>query len=163
MTDLTAILAALRAELDEDARVRQVRCSRADLGGWASRNRDALDSRREAIVRALLDVADAAAAGPHRLSMNDALAALEAAAMTAIEFLFAAEKARHAYPEWRHGQTLFNDAALHFAMLANTKYSIFGMIIYDTGATPDFKFDITGPTSPTLVYISAQGIAAGGT
>lgn len=47
--------------------------------------------------------------------------------------------------------TLSDDAVLKFAMLANTKYMIRARMIYVSGTTPDFSFDIAGPAAPTLV------------
>jgi hypothetical protein len=43
------------------------------------------------------------------------------------------------------------DPALQFSMQANTKYVIEITIIYSTGATPDFKWGLSGPASPTSV------------
>lgn len=59
--------------------------------------------------------------------------------------------------------TLFDDAALRFAMLANTKYAIRGRIYFDTGATGDFKWRHVGPSSPALVRIRRQNILPGTT
>jgi hypothetical protein len=36
-------------------------------------------------------------------------------------------------------------------MAANTKYTIRCNIFFDTAATPDFKYAMTGPASPTMV------------
>jgi len=47
--------------------------------------------------------------------------------------------------------TLADDAALTFAMAANTKYRIRGRIFWDTTAAGDFKYTFVGPASPTLV------------
>jgi hypothetical protein len=49
--------------------------------------------------------------------------------------------------------TLTDDDELFFAMAAETKYAIRGVIFFDTAATPDFKFAFAGPASPDLVRI----------
>lgn len=54
--------------------------------------------------------------------------------------------------------TLAADSVLKFAMAANTKYAIEGVIFWDTGVTEDFKFDFNGPASPSLVRIAHYGI-----
>jgi hypothetical protein len=59
--------------------------------------------------------------------------------------------------------TLNADAALVFAMSANTKYSFKLFVIFDTGATGDFKFRHAGPSSPTLVRIRRHHIIGAGT
>jgi hypothetical protein len=46
--------------------------------------------------------------------------------------------------------TLTNDAQLTFPMEANVAYQIRCQIFYATGATPDFKYALTGPTSAGL-------------
>lgn len=60
---------------------------------------------------------------------------------------------------------LANDAALQFAMLANSKYRFRALIYFDTTAAADFKYAIAGPTSPALVRIRREhmipGAAAG--
>jgi hypothetical protein len=53
---------------------------------------------------------------------------------------------------------LANDSALQFSMLANTKYAIHIVVFFDTAANPDFKFALSGPTSPTLVRVLRQHI-----
>jgi len=58
--------------------------------------------------------------------------------------------------------TLFTDAELVFAMLANTKYTFRARIHFTTGATGDFKFRHTGPASPTLVQIKRAHIIGAG-
>ena len=58
---------------------------------------------------------------------------------------------------------LANDTDLQFSMLAATKYTIRGRIFFDTAATPDFKWAISGPASPTLVRIRRQWIVPSGT
>lgn len=45
---------------------------------------------------------------------------------------------------------------LTFAAAANTKYLLRGAIFFDTTATGDFKFQFTGPTTPTLLRIFYQ-------
>lgn len=49
--------------------------------------------------------------------------------------------------------TLTADNTLSFAMLANTKYSIRIKVYFETAATPDFKYGLTGPASPTFVRL----------
>lgn len=58
--------------------------------------------------------------------------------------------------------TLFTDAELKFPMLANTKYTFRLRVIFETGATGDFKFRHTGPASPTLVRITRAHIIGAG-
>lgn len=57
----------------------------------------------------------------------------------------------------------FADTALTFAVAANTKYRVQGVAIIDTTAAADFKFDINGPASPTLVRLITDSIIGGGT
>jgi len=59
--------------------------------------------------------------------------------------------------------TLDADAALVFPMLANTKYAVRGFVLFDTGATGDFKWRHAGPAAPTLVRIHRRGIIGAGT
>lgn len=59
--------------------------------------------------------------------------------------------------------TLADDGALVFSMAASTKYRIRCRVWYDTAATPDFKYAIAGPASPTLVRIERRSCIAGGT
>lgn len=47
--------------------------------------------------------------------------------------------------------TLSDDSVLKFTMAANTKYTIRLKVFFTTAATPDFKYRVTGPASPTLV------------
>jgi hypothetical protein len=54
--------------------------------------------------------------------------------------------------------TLANDTELTFALAANTKYAVRGRIIFETGATGDFKWRHSGPASPTLVRIVRKAI-----
>jgi hypothetical protein len=49
--------------------------------------------------------------------------------------------------------TLANDAALSFPMAASTKYHVRLKVFFDTTANADFKYALTGPTSPTLVRV----------
>jgi hypothetical protein len=46
---------------------------------------------------------------------------------------------------------LSDDAVLKFTMAANTKYTIRVKVFFSTAATPDFKYRLIGPASPTLV------------
>lgn len=55
------------------------------------------------------------------------------------------------------------DAALVFAMLANTKYAVRARILFTTGATGDFKYRHSGPASPTSVLIKREHIIGAGT
>lgn len=57
--------------------------------------------------------------------------------------------------------TLANDSALTLAMAANTKYEIRLVVFFDTGATPDFKYALVGPTSPTLTRFYRMRCVAG--
>lgn len=54
--------------------------------------------------------------------------------------------------------TLADDAELVFAMAANTKYMIDLLVLFDTAATPDFKYRHTGPASPTLVRLLRENV-----
>lgn len=54
--------------------------------------------------------------------------------------------------------TLAADTHLQFAAAANTKYRIKMKIWFDTGATPDFKYQISGPATPTAVRIFRKHI-----
>lgn len=47
--------------------------------------------------------------------------------------------------------SLANDSELSFAMAASTKYRVSLKVWFDTAATPDFKYAVVGPSSPTLV------------
>jgi len=62
------------------------------------------------------------------------------------------------------------DSALQFSVAANTVYAFKIIVLYNTQATPDFKWDLDGPASPTNVdYIktyhdhSGTGVASSGT
>lgn len=57
--------------------------------------------------------------------------------------------------------TVTDDPHLKFRMEASTTYRIRGIIFFDTGATADFKFSLSGPASPTLVRIMRIQDAAG--
>lgn len=57
--------------------------------------------------------------------------------------------------------TLSNDAKLLFPVLANTKYWFKFRIHYDTPTAADFKFDINGPGTPTLVDYITKVFAPG--
>lgn len=50
--------------------------------------------------------------------------------------------------------TLAADSALQFSMSANTRYTIRFHVAFSTTATPDFKFDLDGPVSPTSVQFN---------
>lgn len=65
-------------------------------------------------------------------------------------------------------QTVTNSAtltnsALTFTAAANTKYRVMGLVLLDTTALGDYKFDFNGPASPTLVRIVTNAIVAGAT
>lgn len=49
--------------------------------------------------------------------------------------------------------TLADDDTLFFPMLANTKYAFEFKAFFDTAATPDFKFAIDAPASPTILRL----------
>lgn len=49
--------------------------------------------------------------------------------------------------------TLSDDALLKFPVLASTKYWFRGKVWFNSGATPDFKFDFNGPATPTRVRL----------
>ena len=51
---------------------------------------------------------------------------------------------------------LSTDGHLFFDMEADTYYTIRGRVYFDTSATADFKYQITGPSSPTLVRSSIK-------
>ena len=57
--------------------------------------------------------------------------------------------------------TVYSSTA--FAMQANTKYRLRGMHWVDTTAAGDFKYDFTGPTSPTLFRMFRHDAVASGT
>jgi hypothetical protein len=64
--------------------------------------------------------------------------------------------------------TFADDAALTFPVEASKIYLLRGAIFFSTGATPDFKFQFTGPTSPTDItvrgaYYIAEGASGTGT
>lgn len=54
-----------------------------------------------------------------------------------------------------------NDAELFIPVAANTNYSIRGRVFFDSAATPDFKWKIDGPASPTRIRSFYQYIANG--
>lgn len=56
-----------------------------------------------------------------------------------------------------------NDDELLFAVGANTDYLFQGRILFETGATPDFKVQIAVPAAPTLFMMQQQAIAPGAT
>ena len=56
-----------------------------------------------------------------------------------------------------------DDAELLLPVLANTTYMIQGVIFFTTSATPDFKFQLTGPASPTDVTVRGSRYAVEGT
>ena len=56
--------------------------------------------------------------------------------------------------------TLNDDSALKFTMAANTKYTIRLKVFFTTGATPDFKYRVAGP-SATLVRRQISRAAGG--
>jgi len=58
------------------------------------------------------------------------------------------------------------DATLKLTMEANTKYALRLTVFIDTAATPDFKFRLAGPATPTLIrsqFLYYIGPASGGT
>lgn len=48
--------------------------------------------------------------------------------------------------------TLASDPHLFFPMKSGRSYTVRGRIIGTSGATPDFKWDVTGPTGTTILY-----------
>jgi hypothetical protein len=56
-----------------------------------------------------------------------------------------------------------NDSELLFAVEANKDYIFQGRILFETGATPDFKIQIAVPSTPTLFVMQQQAIAPGAT
>lgn len=59
--------------------------------------------------------------------------------------------------------TLSNDSTLLFTVAANTKYRFRSHVMFRTGATPDFKWQVTSPASPTLDRVHRISAAALGT
>jgi len=59
--------------------------------------------------------------------------------------------------------TLFDDSALTFSMAANTNYAVRLIVFFDTGASEDFQFALTGPTSPTYVRVRRRHFPPGST
>lgn len=56
-----------------------------------------------------------------------------------------------------------DDAALTFPVAADTNYVFHFVVFWDTGATEDFKWQLTGPASPTLLRYARQAIVPSGT
>jgi hypothetical protein len=57
--------------------------------------------------------------------------------------------------------TLASDNTLSFAMAAGTNYTIRIKIFFDTGATEDFKYALTGPAAPTYVRVRRHHVVPG--
>lgn len=57
--------------------------------------------------------------------------------------------------------TLTDDSELIVRVEANSVYILRGEIFFDTGATPDFKFAVQGPTSPDEVLVHGRTTAVG--
>lgn len=57
--------------------------------------------------------------------------------------------------------TLADDSTLAFPVQANKKYRFRAKIFYDTPGAADFKFDVNGPASPTLVQIETKSVGPG--
>ena len=57
--------------------------------------------------------------------------------------------------------TLTSDSDLRFAMRSGRVYCVRGRIFFNTAATPDFKFSITGPTATSIVVQRKSCVAAG--
>ena len=58
--------------------------------------------------------------------------------------------------------TFAADTNLEFAVAASTKYSFRCMVYFgSTNATPGFKWEVTGPASPTAIDVSHQAIEEG--
>lgn len=89
----------------------------------------------------------------------------------------ASQKAIKAYVDGRSGKrvlktadettasdtTLSDDAILKFTVAANTKYHFRLVIFYDTPTAADFKYDVNGPASPTLLQLHTRHVAPGAT
>jgi hypothetical protein len=48
-------------------------------------------------------------------------------------------------------------------MAANTNYTIRIVVFFDTAATPDFKYALTGPAAPTYVRVRRHHVVPGST
>jgi hypothetical protein len=59
--------------------------------------------------------------------------------------------------------TYSDDADLTFPAAASSKYAFRIVVFFDTSAAADFKYQIQGPASPTLVRMEVKHIIAGGT
>jgi len=57
-----------------------------------------------------------------------------------------------------NNNTLFTDNTLAFSMAANTNYIVRIRVFFTTGASGDFKYALTGPSSPTKVRIVRKHI-----
>lgn len=57
--------------------------------------------------------------------------------------------------------TFSSDSQLQFTMLANSTYHVRGRVLFSTVAAADFKWQLTGPSSPTLVRIARRAIGGG--
>lgn len=55
-----------------------------------------------------------------------------------------------------------SDADLVFPAAASTKYTFRGVLFFDTSATADFKFQLAGPASPTLLRFQHTVVIPGG-
>lgn len=58
---------------------------------------------------------------------------------------------------------LSDDFVLQFGVKANKTYVFCAEVFYDTPAAADFKYDVNGPGSPTLVRIETKSRAPGAT
>ena len=59
--------------------------------------------------------------------------------------------------------TYADDSELLFAVGQNKDYLFSGKIFFETGATPDFKIQVTVPSSPNLFLMQQHAIAPGAT
>ena len=59
--------------------------------------------------------------------------------------------------------TFSNDAVLLFQADASIKYRFHFVVFYDTPTAADFKWQLTGPASPTLVLYDGRAYAPGAT
>lgn len=57
--------------------------------------------------------------------------------------------------------TTADDTVLKFSVAANTKYRFVLQVFYYSGATPDFKYQFTGPASPTVIGYRRETTAHG--
>jgi hypothetical protein len=59
--------------------------------------------------------------------------------------------------------TMSSDSELFVGVLANGKYAVKGRIFFNTPAAADFKWQLAGPASPTLINVAKKAIGGGET